>query len=102
SRGLSPDLHSFPTRRSSDLEAAGALDVHGPALMDDRPGEVVATADVVEVDDRVGRVLRSELEVDDLLQRVPQHRAVGPHDALRLDRKSTRLNSSHLGISYAV
>src|ERR1039458_5054179 len=29
-------------------------------------------------------------------------RAPTPEEMLRLDRKSTRLNSSHLGISYAV
>src|SRR5437899_5385321 len=60
------DLHSFPTRRSSDLRRVGLrieIDQQRPeALVRDRGGEV----------DRGG------------------------------DRKSTRLNSSHLGISYAV
>src|SRR5262245_63285107 len=32
----------------------------------------------------------------------PQQRARGAPEKLREDRKSTRLNSSHLGISYAV
>src|SRR5258705_7151946 len=31
-----------------------------------------------------------------------RRRAHGPHAVAHLDRKSTRLNSSHLGISYAV
>src|SRR5262245_62341388 len=53
-------IHSFPTRRSSDLDDAAQY--------------------------RFG----SEL-----------YRA-GPRFASRRDRKSTRLNSSHLGISYAV
>src|SRR5437899_6885756 len=57
-------LHSFPTRRSSDLGAAA------PA-----PGWRAA---------RAGRA--------------PVHGAAGARE----DRKSTRLNSSHLGISYAV
>src|SRR5438045_7623451 len=55
------DLHSFPTRRSSDLRLDG-----GPGA---------STAGPV-VDPVVGRIGE--------------------------DRKSTRLNSSHLGISYAV
>src|SRR5258705_10118592 len=62
----------FPTRRSSDL---------GGADLDD-----------------VGAVLDIEANGSPPLVRIVDHallRAV-------LDRKSTRLNSSHLGISYAV
>ena len=72
------------------VEVARALDVDGAALMQDRPGEVVAAADVIEVDDRVGGVLRAELVVDHLLQRVPHHRAVGPDDALGLAGRAGR------------
>src|SRR5947199_8824176 len=57
-------LHSFPTRRSSDL--AGELRRHG------------VEADLAPV------------------------RLVEDRQAGLGDRKSTRLNSSHLGISYAV
>src|SRR5205814_10108011 len=57
------DLHSFPTRRSSDLYHGQPLGCRGG-----RPGR--------------------------LLDRGPK--------ASWTDRKSTRLNSSHLGISYAV
>src|SRR5438045_7985882 len=59
------NLHSFPTRRSSDLEE---LRVTGAV------GQVEPNAAAVEVAD----------------------------DRHHPDRKSTRLNSSHLGISYAV
>src|SRR5438045_8982320 len=69
--GHHPDLHSFPTRRSSDLR--GLLD-----------------------DFRAGRV-----DADHLGGRVPVLVLEGGLDQF-LDRKSTRLNSSHLGISYAV
>src|SRR5438067_8948921 len=58
------DLHSFPTRRSSDLRPKGVLNPHatrGDQAPDRDPG--------------------------------PDPRA---------DRKSTRLNSSHVSISYAV
>src|SRR5690606_41629198 len=73
------DLHSFPTRRSSDLpDTAGAL-IAG--------------------------------EVENLLAKTVQAaslrvRPVGAARAVsvvgELDRKSTRLNSSHVKISYAV
>src|SRR5438876_5516120 len=64
--GEPPDLHSFPTRRSSDLSAAARRDSRRRR---GRGG------------DRAGRL-----------------RAIGPRE----DRKSTRLNSSHPSISYAV
>src|SRR5882724_9176780 len=59
------DLHSFPTRRSSDLLCAQIL-----------PPTCARRASIA-----LARVRRSKSA---------------------LDRKSTRLNSSHLGISYAV
>src|SRR5207248_11121188 len=84
------DLHSFPTRRSSDLgwrlrdrrahgagghlsEPAFRLPPGGPCEWDgsDRPG-------------------------------LPDQRLRSRVAALLLDRKSTRLNSSHRTISYAV
>src|SRR5690242_21056376 len=69
------DLHSFPTRRSSDLVASKAelrqqLAEHGGLLTS-----------------RLGQRL------------CPGLPAVAAQD---LDRKSTRLNSSHMSISYAV
>src|SRR5699024_11681708 len=79
-------LHSFPTRRSSDLPQGGAplpAARHGrrdhhrerPGLRGDRRGLGAAGAAAHDP------VLR---------ERAPQ------------DRKSTRLNSSHVSISYAV
>src|SRR5688500_19824493 len=59
------DQHSFPTRRSSDLAAAGVLGDAGVGVVD-------------------------------LAGAPPEHHV------LQQDRKSTRLNSSHLVISYAV
>src|SRR5436853_5930141 len=63
------DLHSFPTRRSSDLPD----DEHA----------------------RQRRALLHDNLMADAVANVVQRNAVS-------DRKSTRLNSSHLGISYAV
>src|SRR5690606_41838848 len=75
------DLHSFPTRRSSDL-----LEVRGdPVPYASRGGLKLAHALDVFGIDAAGRVA-----VD-----------VGASTG-GLDRKSTRLNSSHVKISYAV
>src|SRR5437588_5401736 len=62
--GLHPPLHSFPTRRSSDLAGFGGGGMHG----------------------------KRSLEGTFLGERLP----------CIPDRKSTRLNSSHTVISYAV
>src|SRR5438045_7118972 len=76
-----PDLHSFPTRRSSDL---------GP-----RTGSDERQVRVRGVELRLGRVHGDRAAADVLV-------ADGAGIVDLLDRKSTRLNSSHLGISYAV
>src|SRR5205085_9977848 len=82
------DLHSFPTRRSSDLGTE--LD---PVK---RQGHQCRCINLAGVGDRVG--------IDPLAD---EHPANGAHQSWRhqlnsLDRKSTRLNSSHSQISYAV
>src|SRR5207245_11167969 len=91
--GAPPDLHSFPTRRSSDLEreVQGCWWEGGPS----------------------GRAHLSRARCRQLLHR-PCQRARGQLPSLprgggtaaavrgRQDRKSTRLNSSHGSISYAV
>src|SRR5688500_19555922 len=70
-------LHSFPTRRSSDLGGG--------------TGWCGGTAS----NTRVALGLRRSMETDGVAWWVP-------YLDLRRDRKSTRLNSSHLVISYAV
>src|SRR5690606_41698661 len=89
--------HSFPTRRSSDLGAPAAA-----RLRDER----------LPRGDRVAVLAAEHPGV--LLAFARQHAVVGvdrvPADLLaplalllgRRDRKSTRLNSSHVKISYAV
>src|SRR5690242_20836119 len=73
-------LHSFPTRRSSDLVA----DLR-------RAGAEAAVARAQ---------LAGELDRPDVhrLTLASRSRGTGPVE----DRKSTRLNSSHMSISYAV
>src|SRR5438876_9845605 len=72
------NLHSFPTRRSSDLAVGVAAE--DPEVVEGLFLEV-----------RVGRA------AGNLRQDLP-----GPGGAALGDRKSTRLNSSHPSISYAV
>src|SRR5690606_41649001 len=76
-------LHSFPTRRSSDLRISSVAD---PGALDvDQAGAELGVADA----DVPGE---------------PPVGADGPLllPAVGVDRKSTRLNSSHVKISYAV
>src|SRR5437773_5509256 len=80
------DLHSFPTRRSSDLGVDHALDVG-----------LVERARLRRVEVAVGErpVVRFQLQM-----RVGHQVEKGKFQTG--DRKSTRLNSSHITISYAV
>src|SRR5690606_41807157 len=95
--GAPRELHPFPTRRSSDLSArAGTRDgvdrtQNSPVIRDERgTGPRAATKSVRrsciggQRGDTRGR------------------RARFRDTAARIDRKSTRLNSSHVKISYAV
>src|SRR5690606_41004044 len=95
-----PDLHSFPTRRSSDLD-------HSKETIELSPFH-----DLAEHEDVLGKrlLVGSDGEVD-----VPAQAAGVGHDEVvlgldgrhvlkhRLTRsEGTRLNSSHVKISYAV
>src|SRR5690606_40132933 len=91
--GVHRHLHSFPTRRSSDLFPhgifceAGACGAHASG---GKPGPrrvpvVLPQTDGFEITESVVRLV-----------------AVDVVDAQAADRKSTRLNSSHVKISYAV
>src|SRR5205814_9160540 len=88
-------LHSFPTRRSSDLPRYYSS---GPRPKSPMMGTICER--------RRGCTLPPvHLPVLRLLQRIARTIRIGirtrRHSADG-DRKSTRLNSSHLGISYAV
>src|SRR5205807_4369684 len=89
------DLHSFPTRRSSDLtcppaSVVGSATAVGPLLRAPLRGPVILAFSESELANLVIE-LRGAVPVT-LVGKV---RFAG-------DRKSTRLNSSHLVISYAV
>src|SRR5690606_40521465 len=89
---LSPSprsLHSFPTRRSSDLRRAVSN-----LLTELRPAVLGR-----EATDQAGLdAAMTELDGTENLGRIGANAVL----ALSLDRKSTRLNSSHVKISYAV
>src|SRR5205814_6596284 len=91
-------LHSFPTRRSSDLHLARLVRISAA------PFQAVLRVHRSEQH----RQMRPSREADgaEAVFIDAVFVGIGPqvtHRALDvLDRKSTRLNSSHLGISYAV
>src|SRR5205085_10283473 len=98
SHANTPHLPSFPTRRSSDL-------------LEKLPPKVLTTPDEInlfEIDARAGfdkparivstRIVRGVQGLQEQLQ----FSAVTSGQLLDADRKSTRLNSSHSQISYAV
>src|SRR5207244_11356275 len=84
-------LHSLPTRRSSDLRAERALDLLEDGLLQDHSHHRAAECQ--------GRLTQTQL-LDDGVDVQGEGSRSTIHDLA--DRKSTRLNSSHQIISYAV
>src|SRR5207249_10004408 len=89
-----PDLHSFPTRRSSDLNAHSA-------------GGRMPQADSLRSPESEWDLTMNERSFIFRPMSQPQleptlDRRTQILDAALVDRKSTRLNSSHVSISYAV
>src|SRR5690606_40190368 len=95
--GVQRCLHSFPTRRSSDLGRIFCSQLEQQVF-------AVSANGFRTEEDPVGD-LRIGITVGYQLQQFPLAVAE-PHGQIRLlfqqDRKSTRLNSSHVKISYAV
>src|SRR5206468_11204577 len=93
-------LHSFPTRRSSDLTSVDARST--PVWL------AQAGAPAPHGFDPQDKALKYDLviangEVLDPSQKLRGKRDLGiKHGQIAADRKSTRLNSSHDQISYAV
>src|SRR5687768_17725348 len=83
-----PDLHSFPTRRSSDLESPTRWLTTAVALL------IIAVGTLTNM---VGRRVLKVMIVLSITAEVLGSIGLGT-----IDRKSTRLNSSHGYISYAV
>src|SRR5690606_41884112 len=100
--GARLDLHSFPTRRSSDLALAQARMLRATAGQDD---PLYVRQLPQRRRDRFGGRLHTTAE---LIRGGDRRELAGEHGeevgtevfAPRRDRKSTRLNSSHVKISY--
>src|SRR5207249_11291742 len=84
------DLHSFPTRRSSDLRMVDGSHRHAMR----RTAEMAAAAEMLG---ELGVRADVASAARDQLAHMTSHGIVNNRD-----RKSTRLNSSHVSISYAV
>src|SRR5205814_6567280 len=92
------DLHSFPTRRSSDLSFPKRWRIGAMRYGTSNTGFTKLHS---------AKRLSPLTTVDARYQGCPSHCCWTPPISSRTktsntDRKSTRLNSSHLGISYAV
>src|SRR5207248_11589696 len=97
-----PDLHSFPTRRSSDLHVAlSRPEFRAPAETPAVFPRALRTA----VNEKRQRIFLFGIESRGLQDPHLHRIAAGAFDrdafGPRQDRKSTRLNSSHRTISYA-
>src|SRR5690606_41840177 len=84
-----PDLLSFPTRRSSDLFTRDLRGGRGGGIVDRRRRPAAGGA--------AGAHRRALWTGEDVVSD-----ALLDIAGIRVDRKSTRLNSSHVKISYAV
>src|SRR5690606_41997886 len=86
-------LQSFPTRRSSDLTfAEGTVDQR----IDISPNETK------EVDFQLNTNIYKFLVNDSIRNDIQEYITATQQQLEKKDRKSTRLNSSHVKISYAV
>src|SRR5205814_3602016 len=95
-----PKLNSIPTRRSSDLKVLNKVGAFA-TLFDGSFPEYKHPVLVFKTEEP-GSKQKLALEndsVETICQDLINHLI---NDAIVIDRKSTRLNSSHLGISYAV
>src|SRR5699024_12399443 len=89
-------LHSFPTRRSSDLGNQEVMAVVGIPSKFYPPLDTFEKNLMIAMLDECGLILeRRKLRAEKQAAEMETQRE-------QLDRKSTRLNSSHVSISYAV
>src|SRR5207249_10876901 len=94
--GVPRDRHSFPTRRSSDLGFGAATGLGAGAIADG--GISFMTAGFAATARLAGFSAAAGLASSSAMMRRIDARI----SSIEGDRKSTRLNSSHVSISYAV
>src|SRR5205814_5412098 len=96
-----PDLHSFPTRRSSDL--SGRPTQRLDHVVGSTTGQIVANYGYADDDGLLTAISYPDFSSRNVSLTYDGYgRLSSRSDGTGTDRKSTRLNSSHLGISYAV
>src|SRR5206468_8048465 len=95
-----PPPHSFPTRRSSDLETVTLTRLAAATLDVERKASWPVAANLRFR--KLGEQLANRREQARVRRRVRPWRASDRRLVDVEDRKSTRLNSSHDQISYAV
>src|SRR5205814_6723791 len=96
------DLHSFPTRRSSDLQKDAIAEYEYAArisALDPLPRNKLAWILATSSDASIRDGSRA-VELANEAVRLSHGKDPNYLRTLAADRKSTRLNSSHLGISY--
>src|SRR5699024_12280636 len=94
--------HSFPTRRSSDLGPQPFLDLIAETVRVAEDTIVVENAAVqVSIQKSIERREPLLILYGERIERDAPFPAGRLKAGLALDRKSTRLNSSHVSISYA-
>src|SRR5688500_20087851 len=91
-----PPRHSFPTRRSSDLSMNVFENIRLGITNE------AQYRDTEYCEGRVKECLRLVNLAQEVAQKMPSELSGGMRKRVGIDRKSTRLNSSHLVISYAV
>src|SRR5699024_12766715 len=94
-------LHTFPTRRSSDLGNIETLENEIKKYIRFEDGSIIlgaegSTSEVIITNDKISFMQGGDKPVAFIEgQKMKINQGI-------LDRKSTRLNSSHVSISYAV
>src|SRR5699024_12220991 len=92
---------SFPTRRSSDLTFVASSDFQMPSSYVIAAWKKSGPPDAYNIEP----IIVSKYPESGYVNReIPSSAALSPssHISSHVDRKSTRLNSSHVSISYAV
>src|SRR5205085_8138881 len=95
-----PHLHSFPTRRSSDLYYTPERRVLDPKIQEliSIAASLVAKCEGC-IDGHIKKAMDLGATKEEISETICIAAAI---NAAAIDRKSTRLNSSHSQISYAV
>src|SRR5690606_40395202 len=97
-----PDQHSFPTRRSSDLELRLRIK---PQILRRTKAEVAKDLPqkiIVEACRHLALSFEQRKLYASAIESFKSRKDPGAISPFKKDRKSTRLNSSHVKISYAV